>query len=191
MTTHRYDGSQVLFRQAKARSLAAQRFAREAEQEQAAGSSGMERKQRERDAVIATLILAQGAAEGYANWVFLQADVTPSGTWIDRWCGLRNAASSLGRDDKFGLPKEHRAFFEELDAWRNYLLHSDEKSRNSLRRALEVQGHTDISTEVDLLDGAYAVSVMEKTEAACRWAEPRIGVPAPFSHGAWVETDEC
>ncbi|MGC5006681.1 hypothetical protein [Streptomyces sp. DT203] len=99
-------------------------------------------------------------------------------------------ASQLGQDDKFGLPKEHRTFFNKLDAWRNYLLHSDEKSRESLRRALEGQGHTDQVSEINLLDSAYAVSTMDKTEAACRWAEALTGIPASFLLGAWVATDE-
>ncbi|MER5357830.1 hypothetical protein [Streptomyces sp. NPDC002785] len=111
MTTHGYNGSHVLFRQAKARALAAQRFAEEAAQKRVVGDSDMERRQRERGAVIATVILAQGAAEGYVNWVFLQAGVTGSGTWIDRWAGLRNAAAALRREHKFGLEKERRNFF--------------------------------------------------------------------------------
>jgi hypothetical protein len=141
--THGYNGSQVLFRQAKARALAARRFAREADQEQAEGRSGIERRQREKDAVIATLVLSQGAGEAYVNWVFLRAGVTPSGTWIDRWGGLRNAARELGRDDKFGLPRDHRKFFNELDAWRNYLLHGARKpgsrfTKPSTRRAGQI-----------------------------------------------------
>ncbi|MCH0561503.1 hypothetical protein [Streptomyces sp. MUM 16J] len=189
--THGYNGSQVLFRQAKARALAARRFAREADQEQAEGRSGIERRQREKDAVIATLVLAQGAGEAYVNWVYLQAGVTPSGTWIDRWGGLRNAARELGRDDKFGPPREHRKFFNELDAWRNYLLHGDEKARKSLHQALKAQDGTDLTNETDLLDGAYAASVMDRAEAAFRWAEQQTGIQAPFLDGAWVAFDEC
>ncbi|WLQ35364.1 hypothetical protein P8A18_18905 [Streptomyces castrisilvae] len=129
--------------------------------------------------MIATLVLAQGAAEGYANWVFLQADVTPSGTWIDRWCGLRNAASSLDRDDKSGLPKEHRTFFEELGAWRNYLLHSDAKSRNSLRRAeASFRGAGPLSSAShDRVSGAPATARASRPRAGA-WLIRR-SVPAP------------
>ncbi|MGW6202215.1 hypothetical protein ACWF9B_00960 [Streptomyces sp. NPDC055089] len=189
--THGYNGSQVLFRQAKARALAARRFAIEADQEQAEGRSGIERRQRENDAVIATLVLAQGAGEAYVNWVFLQSGVTPSGTWIGRWGGLRTAARGLGRDDNFGLPSEHRRFFNALDAWRNYLLHGDKKARTSLRRALEAQGTTDLTNETDLLDSAYAASVMDRAEAAFRWAEEHTGIQAPFLDAAWIAFDEC
>ncbi|WP_146610474.1 MULTISPECIES: hypothetical protein [unclassified Streptomyces] len=189
--THGYNGSQVLFRQAKARAIAARRFVGEADQEQAEGRSGIERRQREKDAVIATLVLAQGAGEAYVNWVFLQAGVRPSGTWIDRWGGLRNAARELGRNNKFGLPSEHRRFFNELDAWRNYLLHGDERSRKSLRQALEAQGRTDLTNETDLLDSAYAALVMDRAEAAFRWAEQQTGIQAPFLDGAWAAFEEC
>ncbi|QIY68931.1 hypothetical protein HEP84_06675 [Streptomyces sp. RLB1-33] len=119
------------------------------------------------------------------------AGVTPSGTWIDRWGGLRNAARELGRDDKFGVPGEHRKFFSELDAWRNYLLHGDEKARKSLHQALEAQGRTDLTNETDLLDSTYAASVMGRAEAAFRWAEQQKGIQAPFLDGAWVAFDEC
>ncbi|WP_162602874.1 hypothetical protein [Streptomyces sp. CS090A] len=191
MATHGYNGSQVLFRQAKARALAAQSFAKEAEQKQAVGPSGTERRQRERDAVIATVVLAQGAAEGYVNWVFLQAGVTATGTWIDRWAGLRNAAAKLGRESQFGLEKEHRNFFNELDAWRNFLLHGDERSRESLHKAIAARGSTQPGGEVDLLTAAYASTVMAKVEAACRWAQEKTGIPAPATQGAWVSPDEC
>ncbi|NJP25386.1 hypothetical protein FLW53_14535 [Microbispora sp. SCL1-1] len=140
--------------------------------------------------MISTLILAQGAAEGYVNWVFLQAGLTPNGTWIDRWSGLRNAARALGRDDRFGLPQEHRKFFNELNAWRNYLLHGDEKARKALHEALEAQGRTDLASEIDILDSAYATSVMTRVESAFRWAEQHSGVQAPFLNGAWVALDE-
>jgi hypothetical protein len=189
--TKQYNGSQVLFRQAKARSLAAARFAQTADAEQAAGLSGMERRQRERDAAINTVIMTQAAAEGYANWVFLQAGIeTGNGTWISRWNGLRNATLALGRDGNVGVPKVHKDFFNELDAWRNYLLHGDDRARESLRRALENQERTYTENEIELLDSAYAASVVERAEAAFRWAQNATGVAAPFVDGAWVAPDE-
>jgi hypothetical protein len=99
MTTYDYDGSQVLFRQAKARSAAARRFAQQADAEQATGGNGMERRQREKDAVIAALILAQGAAEGYANWVHIQAAFRPRAPgWVaGRTCPQQPARSAARR----------------------------------------------------------------------------------------------
>ncbi|WP_328900627.1 hypothetical protein OHR86_12415 [Streptomyces sp. NBC_00441] len=141
--------------------------------------------------MIATVILAQGAAEGYVNWVFLQAGVAPSGTWIGRWGALRHAAAKLGRDGEIGLPKAHRSFFNELDAWRNFLLHGDAKARESLRKALSAQQLSVQAAEVELLDCAYALNVMDRVDAACRWAEERTGIPAPAARGAWVAADEC
>lgn len=73
--TYGHDGSQVLFRQAKAPSAAARRFQQQADEQQAAGSSGAERRQREKDAVITTLILVQAAAEGHASPVRIQAGI--------------------------------------------------------------------------------------------------------------------
>ena len=47
--------------------------------------------------MIAALILARGAAEGYANWVHIQAGIPAKGRWVERWMNLPAAARALGR----------------------------------------------------------------------------------------------
>ena len=75
--THRYNGSQVLFRRAVACSAAARDQAERAAQEIAGGGNGMEPQQRARDAAIETVVLAQAAAESYINWIYVETGAKP------------------------------------------------------------------------------------------------------------------
>lgn len=190
--TDDYDGSQVLFRQAKARTLAARRFATEAEQEKSLGRHGIERTQRERDAVIVVLILTQGAAEGYANWVHLQAETKVNGSWVNRWEKLTDAAKNMKRSAEFALGNDHRAFLNELGAWRNYLLHADARARIRLRELLANDGRlTEGLSEPDLLTADLAESTLHLANQLFRWAQDQTGIQAPFLDSVWVAPDEC
>jgi hypothetical protein len=191
--THRYNGSQVLFRRAQACSLAAKRHADQAGKEIEGGHPGVEPRQRETDAVIETVILTQAAAESYVNWIYLQAGVEPrSSSWIPRWGGLRTVAQHLGRGGS-NLPSEHRRFFDEVNAWRNYLLHGDEKARSALLRALTAQGRRNLTDEAEvigILDSDYAAAIITRADAAFRWAAQQTGSQPPFTRGAWIGTCE-
>jgi hypothetical protein len=199
--THGYDGSQVLFRQAKARWSAARRFARQAGEEEAAGGNGMERRQRERDAVIATLILAQGAAEGYANWVHIQAGIPAKGSWVERWKNLPAAARALGRPaqaeadgqlTEATLSSAHEEFLNQLGAWRNFLLHADARARDRLHEQLSENG--DLAPgehEITLLTADLAEKTLIRSDEIFRWAQRLTAVQAPFLDHAWVAADEC
>lgn len=199
--TYDYDGSQVLFRQAKARSLAARRSAQQAEVEEAAGGNGMERRQREKDAVIATLVLAQGAAEGYANWVHIKAGIPPKdSSWVKRWKNLPAAARALGRPTQAevnGQPEEvtlssaHEDFLNRLGAWRNFLLHADARARDRLHDQLSENG--DLAPgehEITLLTADLAETTLIRSDEIFRWAERLTAVQAPFLDHAWVSPDE-
>lgn len=198
--TYDYDGSQVLFRQAKARSAAARGFAQQADAEQDAGGNGMERQQREKDAVIATLILAQGAAEGYANWVHIQAGIPATGTWVERWKKLPAAARALGRPAKAGvggqpieitLSSAHEEFLNRLGAWRNFLLHADTRARDRLRDLLNESG--DLAPgepQITLLTADLAETTLTRSDEIFRWAQDLTAVQAPFLDHAWVASDE-
>ena len=198
--TYDYDGSQVLFRQAKARSAAARRFAQQANAEQATGGNGMERRQRERDAVIAALILAQGAAEGYANWVHIQAGIPAKGSWVERWKNLPAAASALGRPaqaeadgqrTEVTLSSAHEEFLNQLGAWRNFLLHADTKARDRLHDLLSKNG--DLASgehEITLLTADLAETILIRSDEIFRWAQHLTAVQAPFLDHAWVASDE-
>lgn len=194
-TTHDYDGSQVLFRYAKARVAAARRFAAEVKQEQELGGSGSERRQRERDAVITVLILTQGAAESYANWVHLKARTSLKfgHSWIERWEMLPDTVAKMcnqGEQGEFVLSEEHHAFLKVLGAWRNFLLHADAHARKRLRKLL-ADDLSEGTSERDLLTADFAETVLQKAEQIFRWAERNTGVQAPFLDLAWVAADEC
>lgn len=190
--THDYDGSQVLFRQAKARAAAARRFAMEASQQQALGRSGIERRLRERDAVITAVVLTQGAAEGYANWVHLQAGtaLSPRDSWMTRWERLAEAAEKLGRPPEPDLSEEQRDFLNLLGAWRNFLLHADVRARTRLRDLLAGSLPEGLS-EPDLLTADLAEATLQQAEQIFRWAQNKTGIQAPFLDAAWVAPDEC
>jgi hypothetical protein len=195
-----YDGSQVLFRQAKARSAAARRFAQQASAEQATGGNGMERRQRERDAVIAALVLAQGAAEGYANWVHIQGGIPAKGSWVQRWKNLPAAARALGRPAQaeadgqltdVTLSSAHEEFLNQLGAWRNFLLHADAKARDRLRDLLsENGGLAPGEHEITLLTADLAETTLIRSDEIFRWAQRLTAVQAPFLDHAWMASDE-
>jgi hypothetical protein len=188
-----YAGHQVLFRQAKARAMAARRFATQADLALSEGRSGVERQQRERDAVISVLILTQGAAEGYANRVHLEActTITIKDTWIRRWEKIADAAGHLDRPTDFALNDDQRGFLTDLGAWRNYLLHADAKACERLYSRLVAVGSLDEATSpVDLLTADLAETIIHKADRLFRWAEDKTGIQAPFLDAAWVAPDE-
>jgi hypothetical protein len=47
--------------------------------------------------VITVLVLVQGAAEGYANWIHIQAGVPATGSRVSRWKNLPAVTRALGR----------------------------------------------------------------------------------------------
>ncbi|WP_049571386.1 hypothetical protein [Streptomyces sp. SBT349] len=186
-----YDGSQVLFRQAKARALSARRFAKDAAEEQARERSGIERRQRERDAVIVTVALTQAAAEGYANWVHIQAGTEDNVSWVKRWEELPTAAEAMGRPAGSVLSTEKREFLNLLGAWRNALLHADARARDRLHEMLTSTGAlTSVTSEIDLLTADLAESVVKKADELFRWAQNLTSIQAPFLDHAWVAEDE-
>lgn len=189
--TYDYAGHQVLFRQAKARTVAARRCAIQATEQQELGQTGNERRQRERDAVITTLILIQGAAEGYINWIHHEAGIPATGSWIQRWERLPDVAAKHNRSAEFALVDEQRAFLSEIGAWRNYLLHADDRARDRLHGLLASNGNLSESTSPpDLLTADFAEATLQKADELFRWAQDRTGTQAPFLDSAWVALDE-
>ena len=161
----------------------------------------MERRQREKDAVITALILAQGAAEGYANWAHIQAGVRAAGTWVNRWKNLPAAARALGRPTQILVDGEqaevtlstaHEDFLNELGAWRNYLLHADVRARDRLREMLTGNGDlTPEETETSLLTADLAETTLNHADELFRWAQSLTAIQAPFLDHAWLAFDEC
>ncbi|HEX5493986.1 MAG TPA: hypothetical protein VFX70_05345 [Mycobacteriales bacterium] len=188
--TDDYDLSQVLFRQAKARYWAARRFANEATEREVQGDSG-ERQQRERDAVITTLILTQASAECYANWVHIQARTSPGPRWVKRWERLPTAAEAMGRPANAELNETQCEFLNLLGAWRQALMHGDDTAWDRLRNKLIKSGALPSDTSVlDLLTVDLAESMVTRADELFRWAQDLTGIQAPFLDSAWVAADE-
>jgi hypothetical protein len=188
-TDQTYNGSQVLFRLAFARTRRARDFADQAAR---AGSTGegdpVERRNRERDAVIEVIVLTQAALEAYVNWVYVQAGLDPTGGWIDRWQNLDQPAGQLGRPADFQLSSAQLDLLSEISALRNVLVHGDQRSRQRL-----VNSSVGASTVAEVLRGltaGLAQTVVDNAEALFRWAGERTGITAPSSTGAWIASDE-
>jgi hypothetical protein len=182
-----YDGSQVLFRLACVAALRAREFADQAATEEHARGQAMERRQRERDQTIQTIVMTQAAAEGYANGVHLRANVAASGGWIDRWSALPAlSAAAPGSPHQQSRPGLER----ELGAWRNYLLHADALARDRLQLLLLGAGLLrQGQSAVDLLTADLAERTRDQAAALFRWAEKATRVPAPTTNG-WIAPDE-
>jgi hypothetical protein len=186
-----YDGSQSSLQTGQGACPRRAAFATEADQQQARGGDGIERRQRERDNVISTLILAQGAAESYVNWVHITAGLTTKDSWIKRWENLPASAQVLRRPRSSALSDDHRDFLNRLGAWRNFLLHADSRARDRLRELLISGGDLTVGTsEPNLLTAALAETVLKQADEVFRWAQHLSGIQAPFLDYAWVALDE-
>lgn len=179
-----FRGNQILFRLAQARCVAAER---RADQHRQTGDN--ERRMREFDCVVETIVLVQAALEAHINQLFIDRGEDPPGRgWIARW----KAIGSTTRDETdIKLRPTDVDFLEQLSAWRNALLHGDRRSRDRLRELLH-HTHPDLERnhEPALLTADYARSVLIRAESLFRWAQAHTGVDAPFTKAAWVAPDE-
>jgi hypothetical protein len=133
-----WHGSQVLYRLALA---TAARGRRMAEQQQRADVDQRERHFREIDAGMTVVILVQAAIESYANFVYrTQTQPAPAGGWIARWQGFTAVAVARGVTEDPTLPPHHAETLAEVNSWRNYLVHGDERARDRLRQHLRAAG---------------------------------------------------
>jgi len=144
-----------------------------------------ERRLREIDLCVETLVLTQGALEAWINWAHLASGVKPKGTWIERWTkGLGRIATARGHTPSSALSNEQYRFLEELGGWRNFLLHGDARSRD---RLLECTAATDLS---DLLTADYAAEVIRGADSVFTLGGAVTGIVAPYSVLLSVASDE-
>lgn len=117
----------MLYRRACATAHQARQRAMEAAQ-----TGRHERRLRELDAVVETIVLAQAAAEGWIHRAYHLADVEPQGAggWVGRWQAASQAICGPGTRD---LDAETVGTLRWLSTWRNYLLHDDARARERLR----------------------------------------------------------
>ena len=117
----------MLYRRACATAHQARQRATEAAQ-----TGRHERRLRELDAVVETVVLAQAAAEGWIHRAYHLADVEPQGAggWVGRWQAAPEAICGPGTRD---LDAETVGTLRWLSTWRNYLVHDDARARERLR----------------------------------------------------------
>lgn len=117
----------MLYRRACATAHQARQRATEAAQ-----TGRHERRLRELDAVVETIVLAQAAAEGWIHRAYHLADVEPqrAGGWVARWQAAPQAICGPGTRD---LDAETGETLRWLSTWRNFLVHDDARARERLR----------------------------------------------------------
>ncbi|MFF0486753.1 hypothetical protein [Streptomyces sp. NPDC004435] len=194
---HDVDLAQVMFRRADVESRRAAMFAAQADLERAAGLSGLERRSRERDAVIATVVLVQASVEAFINWAHIRAGNTVSSMkFMERANKLPQSASMLRpHAEPFAWTEDEKTFFTELTRWRNFLGHASPTSRNWLRDLLVERGdvpdeETTDSQIMELLTAALAARFVDAARTLMTRAATATGTSAPFSFGAWHAPDE-
>ncbi|MER7952390.1 hypothetical protein ABTY59_33860 [Streptomyces sp. NPDC096079] len=193
---HDVDLAQVMFRRADVESRRAAMYAEQAEQERAGGLSGLERRARERDAVISTVVLVQASVEAFINWAHIRAaNTVDSMRFMKRAKEVTASAAILNpRAEAFAWSESENAFFTELTKWRNFLGHSSPTSRDWLRDLLvergEVPEGASDSQIMDLLTAPLAARFVDTARSLMARAAGATGTGAPFSHGAWHAPDE-
>ncbi|MFE3245189.1 hypothetical protein [Kitasatospora indigofera] len=194
---HDVDFAQVMFRRADVESRRAAMYAAQAQQEGAAGLSGMERQARERDAVISAVVLVQASVEAFINWTHIQAGHTVNSmNFKDRGRAITTSAAILNptATEPFAWETAEDDFFTELNKWRNFLGHASPTSRNWLRDLLvergEVPPGASDSQMMELLTAPLAARFVDTALTLMNRAAKAIGTGAPFSNGAWDAPDE-
>ncbi|MFJ7280804.1 hypothetical protein [Kitasatospora sp. NPDC098663] len=193
---HDVDLAQVMFRRADIESQRAAAYAAQAEQERAVGLSGLERRARERDAVISAVVLVQASVEAFINWTHIQAGhAVSSMTFTKRAAAVTASAAVLNpAAGAFAWSAAENDFFTELTKWRNFLGHASPTSRDWLRELLvsrgEVPDGASDSQMMELLTAPLAARFVDTARTLMARAAGASGIGAPFSHGAWHAPDE-
>ncbi|WP_158710942.1 hypothetical protein [Streptomyces griseus] len=194
---HDVDLAQLMFRRADVERHRAAMYAAQAEQERAAGHSDLERRTRERDAAIATVVLIQACVEAFINWAHIRAGNTvTSMRFMDRANALPTSASRLRPSaEVFAWTDDEETFFGELTKWRNFLGHASPTSRNWLRELLVERGEipdneTTDSQIMELLTADLAARFVDTARTLMTRAATATGTSAPFTLGAWHAPDE-
>ena len=149
-------------------------------------SSGRnERRLREVDAAVETIVLAQAACEGWIHAVYRLADIDPpQGNWVARWQAAPQAICGPSvRDLDTGTVESLRW----LSRWRNYLVHDDAQARERLHQ------HIPPGSEVQQLTAVMATEVIERCDAAFTDAGSILGartLAGLHSDFLWRAADE-
>lgn len=162
-------------------------MAEQAEQRSAqfAERSSSERRLRMIDAVMETIILSQAAAEGWIYAAYRLAGERPRGRgWRECWS---QAPQIILGPEARELDGASTDTLEWLSAWRNYLVHDDDRARERLAK------HVPEGSETDHLTAEMAREVITRMDAAFADVGSLIGfrtLSAPNSAFLWVAFDE-
>jgi len=152
---------------------------------QSVETGSQERRLREIDATVETIVLAQAAAEGWIHWAYRIAGIEPSCRgWIPRW---QEAPRVIAGAETRHLEEETLETLRWLNAWRNFLVHNDSMARQRLARLVPP------GSEVDLLTARTAEAVISRMDDAFRDIGGCIGwrtLPALHSVFLWRAHDE-
>jgi hypothetical protein len=127
---------------------------------EAAQTGRHERRLRELDAVVETVVLAQAAAEGWIHRAYHLAEFEPQGRggWVARWQSAPRAIGGPGTRD---LDTETVETFRWLSTWRNYLVHDDARARERLHAS-----GIDLRSEAAHLTADMAEAVIARMDDA-------------------------
>ncbi|MFE6086028.1 hypothetical protein [Streptomyces virginiae] len=196
-SNHDVDLAQVMFRRADVESRRAAMYAEQAKRECEAGLSGMERRARERDAVISTVVLVQASVEAFINWAHIRAGHTVNSMkFKERAKAITASAAILNPTaaESFAWSAAEDDFFSELNKWRNFLGHSSPTSRDWLRELLVERGEVPTgasdSQMMELLTAPMAERFVDTARTLMNRAAEATGTGAPFSSSAWHAPDE-
>lgn len=145
-----------------------------------------ERRLREMDASMTTIVLAQASAESWIYSAYRRAAVEPlgKGGWRQRWV---DAPRLICGEGTRGLDASTERSLRTLGTWRNFLLHGDDASR---RRLHSIVPEEDVA---DRLTSELARMVIEQMDASFADAGALLGVHGTAGlHSAflWVAPDE-
>ncbi len=145
-----------------------------------------ERRLREVDAAVETIVLAQAACEGWIHAAYRLAGIDPpQGGWIARWQAAPQAICGPNARD---LDTKTVEILGWLSRWRNYLVHDDAQARERLHQYIAP------GSEVEQLTAGMATEVIERAMRPSLMPVPSWGrrrwlvCILPFSGGQRTRT---
>jgi hypothetical protein len=171
----------MLYRRACAQRAQAIRMAHEFVE-----SAQHERRRREMDAAMSTIVLTQAAGESWIYSAYRKASVRPPRAkgWVQRWI---DSPVLICGDGTRALDKSTVDSLRTLSNWRNYLVHGDDSAR---RRLHAVVPAGDVA---DRLTSELAQKVIQDMDDAFTDAGSLLGVHGTaglHSSLLWVAPDE-
>ena len=183
-----FEVSTIVYRRAVATRRRAQRMAAAHEE-----TNSTERRLREIDAVLETIVLTQAACEAWIYFAYRHTKVEPEkgGGWVQRWIDaprlICDPRRPTGQPPSRELDQATIEALRRLSAWRNFLLHGDDRARKYLAKFI------DQDPDVRLLTAALAEQTIDWADHAFTDLGSLLGVHGVIglnSAHLWVGYDE-